>query len=273
METKQFKKLTNDVRRKVLEYAYRTKSTHIGCNFSIIEVLIALYYEHMRVSPDKKFDLARDRFILSKGHACLSLYIILEKLGFISNEVLDNFAVNGGMLEHHQRRCLEMGIETSGGSLGHGLSLAAGMALGAKMDGLPSTIYVLLSDGEMNEGSSWEAVLFSGHHELDNLVAIVDYNKIQALGETKNVLDLGDLAEKFKAFGWSAVNIDGHNYKEISDAFGKIPFETGKPNAVISNSIKGKGVSFMEGNLLWHYRTPNEEEYNAAIKELSSALL
>jgi len=272
MEYKEFKALANQIRRDVIEYSYKTKSTHIASNFSIIEILTALYFEQINISPKSKFDDNRDKFILSKGHACLSLYIILEKLGFISKETLNRFSVNDGSLEHHPRRMLEMGIEVSSGSLGHGLSVAAGMALAAKMDNRSSNVYVLMSDGEVNEGSVWEAALFAGHHGFDNLVAIVDYNKMQALGETKDVINLGSLAEKFRSFGWSAVDIDGHNHAEIMDTFNKLPFERGKPNVIISNSVKGKGVSFMEMNLLWHYRTPDDEEYKLALDELNRQL-
>lgn len=268
MESGEFKKLTNQIRKGVLEYAYRTKSTHIGSNFSIIEVLTALYFEHLNVSPDRKFDTGRDRFILSKGHACLSLYIILHKMGFISKETLDSFAVDGGLLEHHTRRNLEMGVEMSAGSLGHGLGVGAGMALAAKKDNSSHKVYVLLSDGEMDEGSNWEAVLFAAQHKLDNLVAIVDYNKMQALGNTSEVINLDPFADKFMSFGWGAVDIDGHNYQQITAALKNLPIKKGRPSVIISNTVKGKGVSFMEGNLLWHYRIPSGEEYKKAMEEL-----
>lgn len=272
MEEKTFKKLTAEIRKEVVEYAYNTKSTHIGSNFSIIDLLTALYFDFLNVSPDRKFDKDRDRLILSKAHACLGLYIILEKRGFIDKATLDKFAVNGGLLEHHTRRNLEMGIEFSGGSLGHGLGIGAGMALAARKDGLKSRVFVVMSDGEMDEGTTWEAALFSAHNKLDNLVLIVDYNKMQALGKTKEVINIDSLADKFNAFGWNAVNIDGHSYEEISSTFSRLPLENGRPSAIVSNTIKGKGVSFMEMNLLWHYRVPTKDEYEAAVRELENNL-
>lgn len=268
MEPSVFADLTKEIRKSVLEYAYKSKSSHIASNFSMIELLTALYYEQLNVSADTKFDPNRDRFILSKGHACLGLYIILNKLGFIDEATMNSYAVNGGALEHHPRRNQEMGVEVSSGSLGHGLGLGAGMAIAAKRDNMSPKIYVMMSDGEVDEGTIWEAAMFAAHHKLDNIIAIVDYNKMQALGNTKDVVDLHSLADKFKAFGWGVADIDGHNYHEIMDAFKGLPYEKGKPSVIISNTTKGRGVSFMEMNLLWHYKILSKEEYKAALEEL-----
>ena len=158
----------------------------------------------------------------------------------------------------------------SSGSLGHGLSLGVGMALAAKRDGDKHKVYVLLSDGELNEGSTWEAIMFASHHELDNLVAIVDYNKMQALGFTKDSINLDPLAQRWGSFGWDAKEIDGHNFQEISKTFRSISFNSNRPTVVIANTIKGKGISFMENNILWHYRSPDDEEYKIIMKELDS---
>jgi len=255
-------------RKEILNMIYRTRSPHIGSSFSIVEILVALYFKTLSLSPHNPKKEDRDRFILSKGHACPALYAVLLLRGFISRRFLDGFAVDGGTLGHHPNRDIMRGIEVSTGSLGHGLSIGAGMAIAAKYDRASRRIFVLLGDGEMNEGSVWEAVMFASHHRLDNLVGIIDYNKIQALGKTKEVENLEPLAQKWRAFGWKVREIDGHNLEEIINTLGNIPFREGKPTAIIAHTVKGKGVSFMENKLLWHYRCPDEEEYNKALKEL-----
>ncbi|MDP2168343.1 MAG: transketolase [Thermodesulfovibrionales bacterium] len=258
--------ISNRVRRSILDLVHRTKSPHIGSSFSTVEILVALYFNRLNVSPDDPLNPERDRFILSKGHACSALYAVLAERGFLSKEDLELFAVDGGRLEQHPNMDLGRGIEVSTGSLGHGLSIGAGMALAAKVDKKKYGIYVLLSDGELNEGSVWEALMFAGHHRLSNLVAFVDFNKIQALGFTKDIIDLEPLDEKWRSFGWHAQTADGHDFEEIFAALNSLSTE--KPNVVILHTIKGRGVSFMENKLLWHYRAPDDREYADALKEL-----
>lgn len=182
--------LSKKIRKSILDLIYKTKSPHIGPSFSIVEILVALYFKVLNVSPDNASNHNRDRFILSKGHACPALYAVLAERGFISKDDLDGFATNDGILEQHPNIDLDKGIEVSTGSLGHGLSIGTGMALAGKVDKKQYRVYVLLSDGELNEGSVWEAIMFAGHHKLSNLIAFVDYNKIQALGCTRDIIDL-----------------------------------------------------------------------------------
>lgn len=264
---KHYQDLASEIRKTILNLIYKTKSPHIGPSFSIVEILVALYFNYLNVSRSSPLDPERDRFILSKGHACATLYAVLHEIGFLSKEDIHGFAINGGILEQHPNRSLNYGIEVSTGSLGHGLSIGAGMALSGKIDNKQYKVCVLLGDGELNEGSIWESIMFAGHHKLNNLIAFVDCNKIQALGCTKDIIDWMHLGEKWESFGWNVQEIDGHCFKQIFRALGSSSSE--KPNLVILNTIKGKGVSFMENQLLWHYRAPDSKEYELALKELS----
>lgn len=260
--------LSAKVRRVILNLIYQTRSPHIGPSFSCVEILISLYFSVMNVSPENPFDDNRDRFILSKGHACPALYAVLAQKGFLNEKCLRGFACDDGEMEQHPNRDLGKGIEISSGSLGHGLSIGVGMALAGKTDVKDYKTYILLGDGELNEGSVWEAVMFASHHHLDNLIVIVDYNKMQALGFTSDVISLEPLGKKWEAFGWMVREIDGHNLQQMDDTLKEAPFAKGKPSVVIANTIKGKGVSFMENDLLWHYRAPDRNEYERALKEL-----
>lgn len=261
-----YKDTAKKVRRTVLDMIYKTKSPHIGPSFSVVEILVALYSSFLKVSPDDLLSDNRDRFILSKGHACATLYAVLAEFNFIGESDLKAFAVDGGVLEHHPSMDLGRGIEVSTGSLGHGLSVGAGMALAGKADGKQHKICVLMSDGELNEGSVWESVMFAAQHKLSNLTAIVDCNKIQALGYTKEVINLDPVGEKWKSFGWNVQEVDGHSYAQIFDALSSLSIEV--PNVLLLHTVKGKGVSFMEDQLLWHYRAPDDEEYGRALREL-----
>jgi len=247
---------------------HAAKSAHAGGSLSIADLLAALYGGVLRVDSKRPDSPDRDRFILSKGHACAAFYAALAFRGFFPMEWLDTFYQNGGRLAGHATHSGVPGVEFSTGSLGHGLSVATGMALTGKRDGAPWRVFALLSDGECDEGSTWEPALFAPHHRLDNLVAIIDYNKIQSLGHTKEVLDLDPFAEKWRAFGWAVQEIDGHDMSKIIAALTTIPFTQGKPSCLIAHTVKGKGVSFMEDKLLWHYRNPSTEEYQAAIIEI-----
>ena len=212
----------------------------------------------------------RDRFILSKGHACSTLYAALAEKGFFDKKLLSGYCKDGSSLLGHATKSDVPGVEVSTGSLGHGLPIACGMALAAKRDGLNNKIFVLIGDGECDEGTTWEAILFARQHRLDNLVLIIDVNGIQSLGSTEEVMSLKPLAGKLKSFNWGVREINGHNISDIIKAFSEVPYVNGKPSCIIANTIKGKGVSFMENRLLWHYRTPSAEELSAALKELES---
>jgi transketolase len=267
-EITEYRNIAKQIRRTILNMIYRTKSPHIGSSFSMVEILVALYFRILFIDPEKPNDPNRDRFVLSKGHGCPALYATLAQRGFLSENVLDKFAVDGGSLEQHPTRDISAGIETSSGSLGHGLSLGAGMAIAAKYDRSSYRVFVFLGDGELDEGSNWETIMFAAHHQLDNLVAIVDYNRLQILGRTSEVLNLEPLADKWRSFGWAVREIDGHDFKQIIEVFGQIPFLSRKPSVVIAHTIKGKGVSFMEDECCWHDKYPDEEEYKKALAEL-----
>lgn len=256
------------IRRRVLRMVFSAKSAHIGSVFSIVDLLAVLYSKILRIDPSRPDWPERDRFILSKGHACAGLYVALAEKGFFPGSWLEEFYSDGGHLAGHATHVGVPGVEVSTGSLGHGLALAAGMALVAKRENRGFRAFVMLSDGECDEGSTWEAALFAPFHQLDNLTVIVDYNKIQSLGTVKEVLDLEPLAAKWRAFGWSVLEIDGHNCVEIEDALRAVPLQQGRPTCIIAHTIKGKGVSFIENKLLWHYRTPDPEEFRLALAEL-----
>lgn len=256
------------IRRRVLEMIYRAKSSHIGSGFSMVELLTVLYTKILRVDPARPDWEDRDRFILSKGHACAPLYAALAERGFFPASWLDDFYLDGTRLPGHATHSGVPGIEVSTGSLGHGLPIACGMAYTAKSDQKDYRVFALLSDGECDEGTTWEAAMFAGHHRLDNLCVIVDYNKIQSLGTVKEVLDLEPFAGKWKAFGWAVEEIDGHDVLQIERALTRLPMQAARPTCILAHTVKGKGVSFMENKLLWHYRTPDTVEMAAAQAEL-----
>jgi len=234
----------------------------------MVELLAVLYAKVLRVRPEQPTWPDRDRFILSKGHGCAAYYAVLAETGFFPLAWLDTFYQNGSRLAGHATHNGVPGIEISTGSLGHGLSVATGMALAGKQDAQLWRVFCLLSDGECDEGSNWEPILFAPQHHLDNLIAIVDYNKIQSLGTVKEVMNLEPFVDKWRAFGWAVREIDGHNLGEVEATLTCLPFEPGRPSCIIAHTVKGKGVSFMENKLLWHYRTPQGKEYEAALAEL-----
>ncbi len=256
------------IRRKALEMVQRAGSSHIGSIFSITDIVSVLYSEIMKFDPQQPKSPSRDRFILSKGHAGCALYVALAEVGFFPEDNLKSYGINGSLLSGHISHKDINGVELSTGSLGHGLSVATGMALSAKKRMESYRAFVLLSDGELDEGSNWEAFLFAGHQRLENLVAIIDYNKLQSLQSVAETLELEPLADKLRAFGWAVEEVDGHDHNALTKLFRKVPLETGKPTCVIAHTTKGKGVSFMENSVLWHYRTPKGEEYEAAVAEL-----
>ncbi|AVM58658.1 transketolase [Bacteroides heparinolyticus] len=268
MEKKQLFELAQSVRYKALEMAHNANESHSGGALSMADLLVTLYANYLNNTPETKEAPGRDRFILSKGHCCALYYAVLAEMGFIDmNELMENFAKNGTLFFAHATHKLP-GVELSTGSLGHGMPVACGLALGAKRNGLNNSVYCLIGDGEINEGSNWEAIMFAAHNHLDNLCLIVDKNKMQALGDTKDVLCLDPLPEKLKTFQWNVIEIDGHDYNQIISAFDNFKECTGKPTVIVSNTIKGKGVSFMEHNLKFHYSAPNDGELKQAKEEL-----
>jgi len=256
------------LRLRVLDMVNAAGSSHVGTCFSMIELLVVLYWRWLRVDPAAPEAIGRDRFILSKGHGCAALYAVLAARGFFPRDWLDSFYQNGGKLAGHATHKGVPGVEISTGSLGHGLPIAVGMALAGRTAPDPFRVVTLLSDGECDEGTIWEAALFAGHHKLDNLVAIVDYNKIQSLGAVNEVMDLEPFADKWRAFGWAVTEVDGHDFTAINAALATVPSADRRPSCIIAHTVKGKGVSFMENTLLWHYRTPRDSEYDAARAEL-----
>lgn len=266
----QYAVLARKIRLHALKMIQRAKSAHIGTSFSMADLLAVLYSGVLKVNPARPDWPERDRFILSKGHGCAGLYATLAESGFFPLSWLDTFYQDGSPLMGHISHSGVPGVEFSTGALGHGLALGCGVALAAKRAGRSHRAFVLLSDGECDEGSIWEAALFAPHHRLDNLVAIVDYNKIQSLGRVEEVLNLEPLGAKWQAFGWSMREIDGHDFNQIESTLHSLPFEPGKPSCVVAHTVKGKGVDFMEDKLLWHYRSPDDEEMRRALAQLEA---
>lgn len=257
--------LARAIRRSALGMVHVARASHIGSALSIADILAVLYAGLLRHEAGAPSHGARDRFILSKGHACSALYAALTEVGFFPREMLAQFGENFSPLMTHVSHHVP-GVEFSTGSLGHGLPFGVGKALAAQRTGQSWRTYVLLSDGELDEGSNWEAMLFAAHHKLSNLIAIVDYNQLQSLATTAETLALEPLPDKLKAFGWEVAVIDGHNHSEIETALSE-PGRTG-PKIVVANTVKGRGVSFMEGKVEWHYRSPGQAELAAALAEL-----
>jgi transketolase len=255
------------IRRATLEMVHRVDASHVGGGLSMADLLAVLYSEVLQLRPEQPDWPDRDRFILSKGHACAAVYATLALRGFFPSAELETYGRDGSRLMTHISHKVP-GVEFSTGSLGHGLPFGAGKALAAKRLGKEWRVFVMLSDGELDEGSNWEAILFAPQHRLDNLTVIVDFNKIQSLGGVSEVLELEPLAEKFRAFRWSVREVNGHDHQAVRDALGNLPWETGKPNCLIAHTLKGKGVSFMENQLRWHYKSPNAEQLKQALAEL-----
>lgn len=259
------------LRQELFEMAMRQKKGHIPSSFSCADIVTALYYGGVLNYQEGEPDFpGRDRVIVSKGHAAMVLYPVLADLGYFPAEELKRFTEPGGLLGMYADFRIP-GIEGISGSLGHGLGMGAGFALAARQDGHDYRTFVILGDGECYEGSIWESAMFAAHHKLDNLVAIVDRNALCILGRTEDLVALGDLEDKWRSFGWNAVSIDGHDFAEIGDAFAKLDNLDGRPLAIIANTVKGKGISFMEGRPEWHNRMPDDAQMNAARGELGLA--
>ncbi len=261
------------VRRDIVDMTHRGGSSHVGSGLSIADILAVLYGDILSVDPAAPKHDDRDRFILSKGHAGAAVYAVLAETGFFEAEKLKDHYQNGSVLSGHVSHKGVPGVEFSTGSLGHGLSVAAGMAKAAKLSLKNHKVFALLSDGECDEGSNWEAILFASHHKLNNLVAMIDYNKIQSLDSVEETLGLEPFADKFKAFGWNTLEVDGHDHLALKNSFALVSQEKTRPTVLICHTTKGKGVTFMENSVLWHYRSPQGEEYEAAISELQQSII
>ena len=260
------------IRRHGLEMTHLSRGSHIGAIFSVAEIMAVLYTGVMNVNPAEPAMPDRDRLILSKGHAGAAVYAALAERGFFPVEELKTHYANGSRLSGHVSHKGVPGVEFSTGSLGHGLAVGAGMALGAKMDRDPWRTYVILGDGECDEGSVWEAALQAHQYGLDNLIAVVDHNRMQSLDFCEKTIALEPFADKWRDFGWQVQVADGHDVDALQGAFARAKNNLGggKPSVIIAETTKGKGVSFMENDILWHYRTPQGEEYDAALKELEA---
>lgn len=254
------------VAKNIIQLAHDNKASHVGGALSIVDTLAVLYGSVLNFDTSNPNWEERDRLFYSKGHACTALYAILCKAGFYGEADLDSFTKNGSYFTSHVNHKIP-GVELSTGSLGHALSVACGVALAGKRKEKSWEVYCILSDGELNEGSNWEAILFAPHHGLNNLTVIIDYNKIQSFGTVKEVLNIEPLSAKFKAFGWNVLEVDGHDHDMLLQSFRA---KTVQPKVIIANTIKGKGVSFMEHQLAWHYKSPSTEQMNEAFNELEN---
>jgi transketolase len=255
------------MRISCLQMVHRARASHIASALSICDIVAVLYGRVMRIDPTQADAAGRDRFILSKGHACVAVYAALAECGFLNAEDLLVYGQDHSVLMNHISHKVH-GVEFSTGSLGHGLPFGSGKALAAKRLQAAWRTFVLMSDGELGEGSNWEAMLFAAHHGLDNLVAIIDYNKLQSLTTVDQTLRIEPLADKFIAFGWAVREVDGHDHAALAAALSGAPWAPGKPSMLIAHTTKGRGVSYMENKVEWHYKTPNDEQLAQALVEL-----
>jgi transketolase len=259
--------LARAVRLDILGMVHRARASHVGSCFSIVDALAVLYGSVMKMQPQDPAWPDRDRFVLSKGHAAAAVYATLARVGVLSPDDLQTYGADGSLYMTHVSHKIR-GVEFSSGSLGHGLPFGAGKALAARRRGRPWRVFVMLSDGEMDEGSNWEAMMFAAHHRLDNLVALIDYNKLQSLTTVAKTLGLEPLVGKLEAFGWAVREVDGHDHVALDAALRAAPWVLGQPSVLVMHTTKGKGVSFMENRVEWHYKSPNDEQLAAARAEL-----
>lgn len=272
MNIEELKRLAAQIRARIIENSHKTHTPHLGSCLSCTDILVAAYFQTLRIDPRKPHEPDRDRFILSKGHGAAALFQVLALRGFYPESMLANYGEDGGIFAEHPPTPSHLaGIEAATGSLGHGMPMGVGMALSARIQAQSYNVVALLSDGECNEGSIWEAAMLASSHKLERLVAIIDFNKWQATGRSEEVLSLNPLADKWRAFGWNAYEIDGHDMDALVKLLGKVPDGSGKPIAIIAHTVKGKGVSFMEDDNNWHYRIPTADEVLASKKELGVA--
>lgn len=261
----QLQEISKKIRVHILKMMYQSKSSHIGSSLSIVEILVALYFNILKIDPKNLSKPNRDIFILSKAHGSAALYAVLAEKDFFPLDYLKKYYVNGGILPGHLDKTSAPGIEFSAGALGHGFAVSIGIAISNKQSKDSGRIFVLIGDGECNEGSIWEGAMLAAHLKLNNLTAIVDYNKIQSFGRTNEVINLEPIVDKWKAFGWQVLEVDGHDFNELIDALNS---PQDKPKIIISHTVKGKGVSFMEDKLEWHYKSPDKDQLEIALKEL-----
>ena len=269
-QLKKCRELAKKVRIHCLKMVHKGKSGHIGSMLSMADILPVIYTQILNVDPKAPEKADRDRFLLSKGHGGAALLATLAELGYFPLEWLDQYYCDNGKLSGHISHHIP-GVEFSTGSLGHGLPVACGMALAARQAGKKHRIFCMSSDGDLNEGSTWEAIMLAGQHHYDNLIMLVDYNRLQALGKSKEIIDLESLKEKLELFGWRAAEVDGHDQKAVYESLRDLPLCCNKPSAVIFHTVKGKGVSFMENDYKWHYGGLTSELCEKAIKELEEA--
>jgi transketolase len=257
------------LRVRIIETSHRTGTPHLGSCLSCVDILTALYFQVLNIDPARPIHPERDRFILSKGHGAPALFQVLAMRGFYPQAMLENFGEDGSYFgEHPPTPSHVPGIEAATGSLGHGLSIGVGMALSTRILGRSHRVFALLSDGECNEGAVWEAAMFAAAQKMDRLAMVVDFNKWQATDRSEKVMALSPLADKWRAFGWSAREVDGHDLSALIDVLSRVPDGSGKPVAIIASTVKGKGVSFMEDDNNWHYRIPTASEVVSAKNEL-----
>lgn len=271
MTTSELKEKSVQYRRNILKYIVGAKAGHTGGSLSCIDILNVLYNNVLNVSLETATSPTRDRYIQSKGHTVEALYVVLADKGFFPESDLETMCQYQSHYIGHPTKKVK-GVEQNTGSLGHGLALSVGTALSAKLDELAYRVFTLLGDGELPEGSNWEAALLAAHYKLDNLCAIIDKNGLQISGPTADVCSTDPLDDKFEAFGWAVRHVDGHDFDALQAAFDALPFETGKPSLIIAHTVKGKGVSFMENQLKWHHGVPNAEQYAQALIELTPDL-
>lgn len=255
----------------IINMIYKAKSGHTGGALSSVDIIVSLFYKIMKYKPENPEWSDRDRFILSKGHSVEGYYSVLADCGFFPKEELKNYCQYESMLTGHPTTKVP-GVEVNTGSLGHGLAVGIGMAIAGKMEHKSYKVYVLMGDGELDEGTVWEAAQIASHYKLDNLIGIVDRNRLQITGNTEEILKLENLKDKWQAFGWCVNKVNGHDIQELVTAFESIPIVEEKPHLIIAETIKGKGVSFIEGDKSWHHRVPNDEEYKKALEELNQQL-
>jgi len=268
MKINELKHLANKIRKHAVKMTSSGGSSHVGSILSTADILAVLYGAILKFRSNEPNWSNRDRFILSKGHAGAGVYAVLAETGFFSINELKTHYQNGSNLSGHVSHKGIPGVEFSTGSLGHGLPVITGMALSGKINQMKHRYYVLMSDGECNEGSNWEAIMFAAHHNLNNLIAIVDRNMLQSIYSTEDTLKLEPFADKWRSFGWDVKEVDGHNCQEIYNVLSLDRQTLSKPLCIIAKTIKGKGVTFMENNILWHYRSPQGDEFKSAMKEL-----
>lgn len=266
-DIKELKKKAIALRRDILTMLEKAGSGHTGGSLSIVEILVSLYYARLNISSKKPCQRERDKFVLSKGHGCPALYAVLADLGFFHRKELWTLRQLGSRLQGHPQRGLP-GLEISSGSLGQGLSVAIGLGLADRMDGIDARVYCLMGDGETNEGQVWEAAMTAAHYKLDNICGIIDYNKLQIDGLCCEVKDLGEYKEKWEHFGWYAVEVDGHDFDELGKIFDEVQTVKGKPQVVIAHTVKGKGISFIENKVEWHGVAPKNDDLAKALQEL-----